>query len=100
MKIALLRTAAAATIAVAALTAAGPAFADGKWGVSTSGSSMDNASATATKWGGSVSTSSTSTDTAHVFGTVDDDHPWRSCFDHWTMMDTQAADACDDSFDA
>jgi hypothetical protein len=94
----LLRTAVAATIAMAALAGSAPAFADAPPSVSTSSTTSDSATLTGGEEGGSVTTSSTTSDSATVVGPMVDDDD--SCYYHWTELSWKAQDACDDSFDA
>lgn len=98
MKKTLLRTAVAATIAMAALAGSAPAFADAQPSVSTSSTTSDSATLTGGEEGGSVTTSSTTSDSATVVGPMLDDDD--SCYYHWTELSWKAQDACDDSFDA
>lgn len=98
MKKTLLRTAVAAAVAMAAMAGSAPAFADAQWGVSTSSTTSDSATVAAGRWGGFVTTSYTSSSSAHVFGPLVHHHD--GCYADWNRLTWQAVDACDDSFDA
>lgn len=98
MKKTLLRTAVAATVALAAMAGSAPAFADAQWGVSTSSTTSDSATVAAGRWGGFVTTSYSSSSSTHIFGHLVRHHD--SCYDNWNQLTWQAVDACDDSFDA